>query len=58
LKKDNLKLEFRIKHLLKNYKADEEKAQKEAKTLADQLRKAEFRVVHLKRSLEAEERAH
>lgn len=55
LKKDNAKLEFRIKHLLKNYKEDEDKSNKEKKELEVLLRKAEFRIVHLKRSLEAEE---
>lgn len=56
LRKENMKLSNRIRHLLKNYKADEEAAEKEKKMLRDNWRKAESRVGHLKRSLEAEEK--
>jgi len=55
LHKENTKLKNRIKHLLQNYKADEEAAEKEKKHLQDNWRKAEFRVGHLKRALVAEE---
>jgi len=53
--KEGNKLKYRIKHLLRNYREDEEKHSEEKAALITQLNKANYRILHLKRTLENEE---